>query len=507
MKKKIKIQTKPKTSLGIDISSTSMAMALLKQDKHGIHLVRAARRPLPEGLIKGGTLNDPRLLRKMIGDFRRKCGRTRLTTLSLSCPRAMVQIMDVPNHVSMNLGQYVQKELKHYVTLAGVKTVSDYRTLDSNDESKRVFVAVGDHKCVASAVKACEATGLDVHTVEPSLVAYARALYDKTLAHQSGSNVVLAIIRDNRVCLAVWQDRIVRFIRCHSLDDVKDTPGQTGSFLASKIKTIMQYYEVEVEGASNVWRIDVVTDHAASFPEEARTQLCEAMGKTSVDVITSENLEIYCSVDLSKEISRDQISISAIGYAMNPLIENPALPQVNLLPMQIREEKDVKYGMLLTAVGASVVLLFLAILTIAIAIKTKEVNARIAIKKPQGAVGEAVMARSKIEMEIEQVGKIPTELKTILSNQKSVNWSGVLSDISSTRPKGICLTSMDSRNDYEVYIQGKALTYSDVTTFVTRLGQAANIASANLTKTDHKSGYNSHHVYEIKCQLKTTTGI
>jgi hypothetical protein len=69
------------------------------------------------------------------------------------------------------------------------------------------------------------------------------------------------------------------------------------------------------------------------------------------------------------------------------------------------------------------------------------------------------------------------------------------------------LTSFDSRNQYEVSIQGQALTYSDVTGYVTRLGQTANIESAKLIKTDRKGGYNTHHVYEILCQLKTTKGI
>ncbi|MCF7974377.1 MAG: PilN domain-containing protein [Phycisphaerae bacterium] len=507
MKKKIDIKLKPRMAVGLELSSSSVALACLRQDKHGIHLVRAVRQPIPESLIKNGLTSDPKRLRKIFYDLKRTCGSARTATLSLYSPRSLVQIMDVPNEVSMNLGQYVQKEIKHYVNLAGAKTVSDYRSLDSTEESRRVFVAVGDHKSVASAVNACQSAGFDVQAVEPSLVAYIRALYDRTLAHQSACNVVLAMIQNDQVCLAVWQDRALHFIRSHSLEAVKDDAKQRGVFLANKIKTIMQYYELEVGDRSDVWKINVVTDDASSFPESASMQLCEAMGETSVDVITSENLELHCPVEISQKIPRSQVSIGAIGYAMQALSSHSAVPKVNLLPMQIREEKEVKQGMLLTAIAASVMMLFSALATIGIATSIKKVNSRILIKKPLGAVGQVVKARSEVESQIEQVGKIPTQLKSILASQESVNWPGVLSDINNSRPKGVCLTSVDTRNKYEVYIQGKALTYSDVTSYVTRLSQTVNIASANLAKTDHKGGYNSHHVYEIKCQLKTTVGI
>jgi hypothetical protein len=147
--------------------------------------------------------------------------------------------------------------------------------------------------------------------------------------------------------------------------------------------------------------------------------------------------------------------------------------------------------------------------TMVFILKVQEVSARIASKKPQSAVGAVVKERGEIEAQIEQVGKIPTMLRENLGSQKDVNWSRVLSDIKTSRPKGVCLTALDTRNNFEVFLTGKALTYSDVTRYVARLGQTAQIDSAKLVKsvTDRKGGYGNHHVYEIKCQLKTTLGI
>lgn len=501
------MKIKVKKALGIEISSTSISLAWLKQDKRGIHLLHAVRRPVPDGLVKDGKIDDGKRLRKIIRDLKSRCGSTRLTTLSLFSPRSLTQMMEIPSDVTLNLGQYVHKEIKHYVNLAGLKTVSDYRSLESTEASKTVFVAAGDSKCVSSSVNACLAVGLDVQVVEPSLLAYARALYEKKVAHQFGCNVVLAIIREDQVCFAVWRDRGLRFIRTHSLADVKDEAGKVGAFLAQKIMLIMQYYDVEASERCDLWDINVVTDDASSFPEQAKTRLCEAVGKASVDVITSENFEAHGSVNISPRVSHEQISIAAVGHAMRALSNGASLPEVNLMPMQIREEREVKLGMLLTGIAAAAVLLIMGLATMGLMVEINEINARIARKKPQSAVGEVVRERSQVESQIEQVGKIPTMLTQKLASQKDVDWAGVLSDIKSTRPKGVCLTSLDARNENEVSIQGQALTYSDVTGYVTRLGQTARIESAKLIKTDRKGGRQSHHVYEIRCQLKMTMGI
>jgi Tfp pilus assembly PilM family ATPase len=159
------MKLKVKYSLGIDISGTSISLAHLKQDSHGIHLLHAARRPMPEGLMEGGLIENPKLLKHIIRDLRRKCKQTKLTTLSLFSSRALTQIMEVPSAVALNLGQHIQKEIRQYVNLAGVKTVTDYRSLESTGESKRVFVAAGDLKTVTIAANSCEDVGLNVQVI------------------------------------------------------------------------------------------------------------------------------------------------------------------------------------------------------------------------------------------------------------------------------------------------------------------------------------------------------
>jgi len=496
-----------KKAVGIDISSTFVSLALLRLDPKGIHLVNAVRRPIPEGLLKGGKIENPKLLREIVRDLKRKCGRTRATTLSLFSSRSLVQIMELPDNNALNMGQHVQKEIKNYVNMTGVKTVIDYRGLESMDASKRMFAAAGDVKTVSDAVNACQAVGLDVQSVEPNLLAYVRALYHKRVADRFGCNVLLAIMRDEQMCLAVLRGRNLDYISTDNITEIKDDSEQAAGHLVKKIKRVMQYYDVEVPEHSGRWELNVVLDESCSFSEQAKTVVCEAMGENTVDWISSENVITHCSVSISDKIPQTQISISAIGHAMRSLSDDIQVPDVNLLPRQIAEANNVKRGLLLTAIAAATFLLIMGLFSIGLVVMSNALIDRIAIKKPDSSVSEVVQVRGEVESQIEEVGKIPMLLKEIIESKENINWAGVLSDIRRGKPNGLCLTSLDSRPDYSVFIEGQALAYNDITVFVARLSQSDHIASANLNKSVQRGRFKGHYVYGIRCQLKTAAGI
>ena len=183
------------------------------------------------------------------------------------------------------------------------------------------------------------------------------------------------------------------------------------------------------------------------------------------------------------------------------------MPKINCLPPLIREIKDVKRSMLCTAISAAVVLLIMGLVSMVLIQRGDQVRTDIAVQRPDSAVGEVVDLREALEAEIEQVGKIPKQLKEILGTQKSVNWARVLADVKKVIPENVSITRFDTRSDYTVFVDGVALTSNDVTRFQSRLGQSDQIETVDLVTTDYKSGLNGHHVYQIKCRLRTSVGI
>ena len=63
------LDIKPKTSLGIDISSEWINVALIKRVKDEVKLLKAARAAVPEEAIVNGNIADPGLLARTIRDL------------------------------------------------------------------------------------------------------------------------------------------------------------------------------------------------------------------------------------------------------------------------------------------------------------------------------------------------------------------------------------------------------------------------------------------------------
>jgi len=505
MKSKIqkRIQARARTALGLDISSNSVALALLRSDKNGIRVVRAARRPLKAGLKK-----DLGALRRVAGELRRACKVKGMSaTASLFSPRSLMQIAEIPASLTGPKGQYVQKEIKHYVALAGISIVSDYRDLYSTTDTERLLVVAADSEWVSGTVNNSQKGGVDVDVVEPHLLAYIRALYHQRIAGRFGCNVLLALLRDGKLTLAVMRERSIDFVRIHDIKDSSGDPEAVLAQLVAEIKIIMQYYEIEVADSTGHWEVNIVVDDDTSLPEQAQAHLSEVLEQVPVEILGSENMVTALSVDIPSDISSDQISAAAVGHAMRSLAEEIVLPKINCLPPLIREIKDVKRSMLCTAISAAVVLLIMGLVSMVLIQRGDQVRTDIAVQRPDSAVGEVVDLREALEAEIEQVGKIPKQLKEILGTQKSVNWARVLADVKKVIPENVSITRFDTRSDYTVFVDGVALTSNDVTRFQSRLGQSDQIETVDLVTTDYKSGLNGHHVYQIKCRLRTSVGI
>lgn len=495
-----------KTAVGLDITSSSMALALLRQDKNGIRLVRAARRP-----IKSDIRENPRAFRRIARELRRTCkAKAIAATCSLYSPRALLQIVDMPSSVSGHKGHYIEKEIRHYVSLAGVEIVSDYRDIHSTTEAERMFVAAGDAECVADTVNSCHHAGLDVEVVEPDLLAYIRAFYHQRVAGRFGCNVLLALLRDGKLSLAVMRERNVDFVRTHAIDDDPEDPEAVLRQLLAEIKIIMQYYEIEVADSTGHWEVNVIAHDDTSLPEQTQAFLTEGMeefpSEVPLKILTSENMFTALSVELPEGIPLDQISAAAVGHAMRALSEEIVLPKINCLPSLLQEIQEIKRSICWTAIGAAMLLLFMGLAAMVLIERGNRVSARIAQDKPNSAVGQVVDERGALEAEIAHVGKIPKRLKEILGAQKNVNWAVVLSDIKEVIPEKVSITRFDTRSDLTVYIDGIALTANNVTLFLSRLGKSDHITSVDLVKLDYKSGINGHHIYEIKCQLMANVG-
>jgi hypothetical protein len=493
-----RMKPKPKIAVGMEISTTSVALAVVRQDEDGLHLVRAARKP-----IDPGVWENPDSLKRLIKDLRRVCKVKRVpVTLSLLSHPSLMQIVEVPSNLSGHIGQYLTKEIKNYVSLSGVTVVSDYQDINAINGVDRVFVVAADSEQVTEVVNFCQQGGVDIEVVEPQLLATIRALYHQRIAGRFGCNILLAIPQDDSLTLAVIRERAIDFVRTQPLEYNPDEPEAMLEQLVAKIKVIMQYYDIEVEGSTGNWEVNVIAANEMSLPTQTECFLGEHLEQIPCAILTSDNIVASLSVDIPPDISADQVSMVAMGHAMRDLSGDILLPKINCLPHLIREIKGIQRSMLLTVISAATVLLIMGLLTLVLIQRGDYVTTKNSTRKPVNSMQEVVEKRGAIEAEILSVGEIPKRLKEVLETQNKVNWARLLTDVRAKIPKNVSISRFDTRNNTVVFIDGIALNSNDITRFLTRLNQSDHIASVELVKTDYDSD-NKYHSYGIKCQLMT----
>ncbi|UCC22189.1 MAG: pilus assembly protein PilM, partial [Planctomycetota bacterium] len=238
-----------RTSVGMYISDESIELALLRQTKDGVKLVEAASEPIPPGAVSNGVVKDPAILTKAVKNLknRYKIGAQR-TVVSLFARPVLTQIMDLPEDLPANIGQYVRKEVKHCAVLPSRNISLDYCGVPSQSRSgaKRVLVVATENEKVLRLIKALNEAGLNVEAVEPAELACARALYEKEIAPLVDSNVLVALVEGADITLTVFQNQTLDFIRRRNVaEDICQSKEGLARF-TEEISAIIQYYNIEI---------------------------------------------------------------------------------------------------------------------------------------------------------------------------------------------------------------------------------------------------------------------
>ena len=170
-------------ALGIDISESRISMALLKRTRNGAKVLKAGFAPVPEGAINDGNIENYEELARAIKDLKSQLKiHERRAAISLPVESTITQILDAPKGAPINIGQYVQKELKSYIVLSGIEIAFDYCGIQSSSKSgERILAVAADQQRLASIFRTCTRTHLNVEVIEPSILAYIRALYSEKI--------------------------------------------------------------------------------------------------------------------------------------------------------------------------------------------------------------------------------------------------------------------------------------------------------------------------------------
>ena len=496
-----------RTALGIDISGSRINLALLKQGKGGIELVRADSGPVPDGAIKNGNIEDARALAREIRELKAKNRiRANRTALSLVASPAMVQIMDMPGGIPDNVRQFVFDEVKHFAILPMNKIAADYCgiKLSAKRGQRRALVVATDSQKIIDTVKILNKEGLNIRAIEPAVVAYLRACYEKKIDKKFGRNLLFAIVHQNVLTLCLFRNQALDFIRTKPVKADGCESDKYFELLAEEIYEVIQFYELEVLGKRDKWEVTLITD-VADIDQRRMELLGTNVEGLQMQVRTPE--DAYLDTPVADSNHADNPSAVAVGLAMKLLSAKDAGLSIDLFPPEVAKAESVrKQSWVIANVAAAV--LFLMISSVGIfSGKVKEVNEN--IKQRMHVSKDTKMLLSEQRLLREKIASTSVNLNfinNVLSAGSFLKWGYVLGDIGLATPKAVQITKLSSKGNSKLLLEGRAFSYEAVHLFVDELNTCRHIESASLVGTGKDNRSDDLVKYSIDCSLAEQGG-
>jgi len=503
---------KVRKSLGIDISDSTISVALLRQTNRKVELLKAASGPVPPGAVKNGNVADPITLGKAIKKLLRKNGIHQYrATVSLVAKPVLMQIVDLPEELPTNIGAFIQNEIRHSATLSGKEPSCDFCGLASNAalSKQKILVCATDNKRIDALTKAMMYASIEPVGIDVPVMACIRALYEKNVLNRFGCNVLLAVIRKDGMDICVFIKDSLEFIRTVDITTETDDPQDFLERCSDQVNAVMQFYDIELNStADENCEIVIAGDTAAAANFNDIKDMLENRFGNTVKICT--DAAIYESTSLAKNESINTASISAVGLALKQLQVPECNVKIDLLPPRAGELKAARKHILVTSILAASVILFIMIIGGYINAKAAKIQHRVTDngkKTSMLTIQKLFIQQRQLDEQIEYLQAKKNLADEALKDLHPIDqWPEILDQIRQKTPDNLCFTSLQCNDAQNLVIKGKTLSHRTPHLFVNQLAEADVIAEATPLGTNKDIRIEGVFDYSVNCLLADTGG-
>ena len=476
------MKTGSKKAFGIDICKNAVSFAQLRKDGSQIKVLRYGNMPLDEGVVNNGVVQNPKALAKILKRLKIvEIFQHSDAAMTICAEPVLLQILNMQDSSPSETKKFIQNEIRQYAVLPLKNIEMDYCGLRTSDsETKRVLVGAGQSEHLNMTIKAIEKGNINVKAIEPAITAFIRACFNKIIRPAGKKNIMLLLVRDDTLNLCVFEKQRLEFLRTKKFEaDIADSQ-QRSNWLKSEIESVVQFYDIEREVKEQSWQIIIAccpqNSHSIQIADEIRSQI----PRQDIEITAFENNMMDVTIDAKGD---KEISSVAVGAAMKLLDEGMSGIKLNLLPGEIISDRKAQKDLLVIANVAACLFVFM-FLTITF-LNKKSINVSngiFAIKQKQPGANMLAMVVSKQAID-EKAGLVGNNLAAIqkaIQDRKYHNWARLLVDLSKTMPRTVLMENLESRGDGTMKIEGLAINYGAVNSFVNLLEQNRKIESASL---------------------------
>ncbi|HBG28670.1 MAG: hypothetical protein A2Y10_12010 [Planctomycetes bacterium GWF2_41_51] len=492
-----------KKAIGIDVCGKFVNIICLKKNGRKIILTYSKQLPLAKEIINGET---GAALKSLAGTLKHLKLTKRLSHceagLCVCSYPELLQIFKLPDSAPQAGIKFIQDEIRQYAVLPLKNIKTDYCMLQGNmgSENRRVLVGACQPEPFAEAAKELEKIQIDVNLVEPAIVSLIRACYRKVIMQTEHKNTIFILLRDDVINLCVFNGSKFDFLRTKKIDCNNSEQNSPAEVIAEQVESVIQYYELEKASDQNKWQLFLnCCPHTSESP-----RMAEQLKKLT----NRQNLEIYAigpeHIGIESENKNTvDFSVVAVGAAMKLLDCNDSQISINMIPDELSEIRK-SYKHFLMIINTAAVILLLLFLHIAqLSVKTAEANTEISKKsKSRSNIPQLARVEEDVNSQTLQVTKQINILRDINKDRVWNNLANILVDISNKAPETIQFHTIESRISGKLTIDGIAVSYDAVNSFIEKLAACKSISSTQITYVKQNMLYGNGLVdFSINCTL------
>ena len=506
------MKSRVRTALGIDINSQQVSAALLERAGREFRVIAAASSDLSDSAAQPPLIEQARALSLVVKKLGRRARSARLkVAVSLSANPLVIQILDMPKHMPSNIREFVEGELRQYVTLSGKRTVCDFCGIGTGaDGRKRILAAATEIEPILRVVNACTKAGVVVETIEPSLLAYARAFYASGRGEKHDRDTLIALLGQDNLTVLLFYGGVMDFARIRDIPSDKREHDSLLEWLVEELKAVTRYHSAGAGTNRGALHARVILQ----CPERSAKDLEASLRtKTGIESLVVAHSHEYFpdSAAAESDAPAEAPSQMAIGAAIKLLDPDGDSLRINLLPEEVRRVRLLTRHALLTAIAGA--LTFLGVLVVMLLLNQTAGTAREQVQQrritDQLYTTRALIAHDKfLDHEISRVQQQLGPLQELVLAKCEVDWSGMLTAIRRAAPADVCITELSSDNhNQRLSLKGLALSCEAAQSFVRGLDGSKAFASAAMTRVTAKRHSGRDLVdYQIDCSTKSASG-
>ena len=496
-----------KTSLGIEISQDRIAFALLVRTKNLPKLVKAGWVDTPKDCIVDGNITDPNNLGKCLRHMLR-ANRipARQATVSLVANPHLIQIIDLPLEMPVNLAAFIKSEIKHSAILLGRAHQSDYCGLSSKsaEGGKRAIVSAVENKKLFPLIRALNIAQIEPVSIEPSSIGWIRALFDNFVAANYNYNVLFAKLSGTTITMCVFRKGVLDFIRSRELP-IGAGMGEYPEIFYNQIRAIKQYYDVEISSFKDEqWAAVVDINSEYVKIEDISDYLDEQFEK--VDICSQSNIAQQTPV--ASETSVKEASIGAIGMALKPISKSRMNVKFDLVPESEREKKALRRWAFAAACFAIAAISAIALIHNMMYLRLVQANHVIAGTRSNlkiELIADLLRDEKDLDSQIRTFIDSKDYIVDALNIQQVHDWPAIFDALTKLSPKTLCIMSMRQVGDNTLIISGKVTAHNSAHQLASKLNESGLFDSAVVSQMNMDQNYKGLINYTIDCVMKAKT--